>query len=48
MAGSAPSFDQDAGSLAVTGSFPLSGATFTYHGGDISDALVLTGATLDE
>ena len=46
LAGSAPSFDQDAGTLTVAGSFPATGATFTYHGGAIPNSLVLRGATL--
>ena len=31
----------------VDGSFPVTGATFTYHGGTIPSPLVLSGATLD-
>ena len=40
-------FDQHGGSLTVSGSMPVSGATFVYHGGTISGSLVLTGATLE-
>src|SRR5258708_39590056 len=47
LAGNAPSFDQNAGTLNVIGSFPVTGATLTYNGGRISTPLVLTGATLN-
>ena len=41
------SFDQTAGTLTVDGSFPVTGATFIYHGGAITGSLVLSGATLE-
>ena len=47
MAGGAPSFDQAGGTLTVDGSFPVTGATFIYHGGTIPSPFVLSGATLD-
>ena len=47
MGGSAPTFDQAGGSLTVNGSFPVTGATFIYHGGTISGSFVLAGATLE-
>ena len=47
LEGSAPTFDQAGGTLTVDGSFPVTGATFIYHGGTIPNPFVLSGATLD-
>src|SRR6185369_18070277 len=47
MIGVGATFDQDGGTLADTSDNPVTGPTFTYHGGTISGAVVLAGATLD-
>ena len=47
MGGASPTFDQAGGTLTVNGSFPVTGATFIYHGGTIAGPFVLSGATLD-
>ena len=47
LGGSTPTFDQAGGTLTVNGSFPMTGATFIYHGGTIAGPFVLSGATLD-
>ena len=47
VTGATPTFDQAGGTLTVDGSFPVTGATFIYHGGTIPNPFVLSGATLD-
>ena len=47
MGGASPTFDQAGGTLTVNGPFPMTGATFIYHGGTIAAPVVLSGATLD-